>query len=205
MVRIYYCKTENFEHRYEEALPLLSPERRTKTERYLKKEDKLLSLTTGLMLKKIFGDNYADKLSYNEHGKPIFEHGLCFSVSHSRNISALAVSKNNIGVDIEGTNAVSQAVIKRCFTEDEQDYACLSTRNARRLWTAKEAVLKLLGTGFGLSPKNFSVLPLTERHEINGVEIRFFCAEIEELPLTLAYEGDEDEFEILEFQPEDLI
>ncbi len=204
-MKVYYCKTEKFEHCYEKAISLLSQERREKTERYLKKEDKLLSLTTGLMLRKVFGEDYSEKIKYNEHGKPFFEHGPCFSVSHSKNIAILAVSENNIGADIEGAKAVSEAVIKRCFTEEEQIYAFLSTQNTLYVWTAKEAVLKLLGCGFSFSPKNFSVLPFEEKHEIKRAKIGFIRTEICKIPLTVAYEGEENEAEILEFQPEDLI
>ena len=95
--------------------------------------------------------------------------------------------------------------MNRCFTEEEQVFAKLSTENFLRIWTAKEAVLKFLGTGFSLSPKSFSVLPLDSEHEINGEKIRFFCGKIGEAPITAAFSGNDDNFEIREFLPEDLI
>ncbi len=205
MVKLYYCNTEKFEHLYEKALPLLTEKRRAKTEGYTKKEDKLCSLAVGLMLKKVLNICDDRQISYNEHGKPFFEHGSCFGISHSKNIAVLAVCKNNIGVDIETANGISEAVMHRCFTEEEREYALLSTDNALQIWTAKEAVLKLLGTGFSLSPKSFNLLPFEEKHTVNGVTMGFFTAKIENYPITLAYEGEEKEFEILEFQPEDLV
>ena len=80
----------------------------------------------------------------------------------------------------------------------------MSTENFRLVWTAKEAVLKFLGTGFSYAPKNFSVLPLSEEHEIKGKKLKFLSSDINGTVFTAAFCGDE-EFEIREFQPEDLI
>ncbi|MBR3935302.1 MAG: 4-phosphopantetheinyl transferase family protein, partial [Oscillospiraceae bacterium] len=106
---------------------------------------------------------------------------------------------------IEARENVNPALAKRCFTEEEQDFAKLSTQNFLRIWTAKEAVLKLLGTGFSYSPSNFSVLPLDEEHYIEEKNIRFFCDEINGFPLTAAFCEKDDNFEIREFLPEDLL
>ena len=39
-------------------------------------------------------------LTYNEHGKPMFKE-FCFNISHSKNLIAVGVSNNPIGVDIQ--------------------------------------------------------------------------------------------------------
>lgn len=205
MVRIYFCDMTNFEHLYDDCLCFLTEKRKQKAERCINKNDALLSATVGLMLRKVLGVINDNMLLYGEHGKPFLEHGPCFSISHSRKYAVLAVSNNNIGVDIEMHETARESVMKRCFSEDEQDFAKLSTENFLRIWTAKEAVLKLLGTGFSFSPNYFSVLPFDEEHEINGTKIRFFCGFIGKAPLTAAYCGDENEFEIREFLPEDLL
>ncbi|MBQ7873870.1 MAG: 4'-phosphopantetheinyl transferase superfamily protein [Oscillospiraceae bacterium] len=205
MAQIYFCDMTKFEHLYEDCLCFLPEKRKQKAEKYINKNDALLSATAGLMLRKVLGVDEDGKLKYNEHGKPFVEHGPCFSISHSRKYSVLTVSENEIGIDIEMHESAKEAVIKRCFAEEEQFFAKMSTENFLRIWTAKEAVLKLLGTGFSFSPKSFSVLPLDEEHEINGVKMRFFCETIGEAPFTAAYCGDENKFEIREFLPEDLL
>ena len=204
MPRIYFCDMKKFEHLYEECVSLLPEKRRKKAEKLINKNDALLSATAGLMMRELFGEK-TEEIRFNEHGKPFFEHGPFFSISHSRQYSVVAVSENEIGIDIEMHESPSERLIDRCFTEDEQQFARLSTENFLRIWTAKEAVLKFLGTGFSFSPKNFSVLPLTEEHEIEGRKIRFFCGKIENVPITAAFCGNDDVFEIMEFQPEDLI
>ncbi len=205
MPRIFFCDMTNFEHLYEECVSLLPPKRAAKAERLINKNDALLSAVSGLMMKEILGITDDDMLKYNEHGKPFLEHGPCFNISHSRKYAVLAVSENEIGVDTEMNRDIDEGIINRCFLEDEADFARLSTENYLRIWTAKEAVLKLLGKGFTFSPKNFSVLPFDEEHEINGVKMRFFCANLKDAPLTAAYCGNENDFEVRELFPEDLI
>lgn len=205
MPQIYYCDTAKFDPLYEKMLENLPEERKLKTEGFSKRKDKLLSAAAGLMVIKIFGKDAFEKILYNEHGKPFFELGKKFSISHSGRFSVIAVSEEEIGIDIEEREIINPAVAKRCFTEEEQDFAKMSTQNFLRIWTAKEAVLKLLGTGFSYSPSSFSVLPLDEDHCIEEKKIRFFCDEINGFPLTAAFCGKDDNFEIREFLPEDLL
>lgn len=205
MPQIYYCDMEKFEHLYEECIALLPMKRREKAERKINKNAALLSAVSGLMMKKVLGITDDEMLCYNEHGKPFLKNGPFFSISHSRRYAVLSVSNEQIGIDIEMNRDIDEGIINRCFTEDEGIFARMSTENYLRIWTAKEAVLKLLGTGFSFSPKNFSVLPFDEEHEINGINMRFFVSTLGDAPLTAAYCGNNNEFEITELLPEDLI
>ena len=204
MVHIYFCDMYNFEHLYEETIALLPEKRRCKAEKLYNKNDAILSATAGLMMKEVLKITEDGMVKLGEHGKPYLEQGPFFSVSHSRRYSVLAVSENEVGVDIEMHEGINEQIAKRCFTEEEQEFALHSTENFQRIWTAKEAVLKFLGKGFSYAPKNFSVLPLSEEHEILGKKIKLFCSDINGAVLTAAYCGEE-KFEITEFQPEDLI
>lgn len=203
MPQIYYCNAEKIGHLFDDMISALPKERAEKANRLFKENDRILSAAAGFMIFKVFGKNAFENIKYGEHGKPFFEHGEFFSISHSGKYAVLAVSKNNIGIDIEVKTEANENVAKRCFSEEEQVFAKMSTENFFRIWTAKEAVLKFLGTGFSFSPKNFSVLPLDDEHEINGETMRFFCGKIENVPFTAAYCEDEKEFFIREFLPED--
>lgn len=205
MPRIYFCDMTNFEHLYEECVFLLPPERKAKAERIINKNQALLSAVSGLMMKKLLGITNDEMLCYNEHGKPFLEHGPFFSLSHSRKYAVLAVSDDEIGIDTEMNRDIDIGIIKRCFTDDEAEFAVLSTENYLRIWTAKEAVLKLMGTGFSCPPKSFSVLPFDEEHEINGIKMRFFLMDLKGAPVSCVYCGNDNDFKILELFPEDLI
>ena len=205
MAHIYYCDMNNFEHLFEECVSLLPEKRRQKAERIINKNEALLSATAGLMMKEVLGITKDGMIKFEEHGKPYLEHGPFFSVSHSRRYSVLAVSENNIGIDIEMHENINQRLMERCFTAEEQKFAGLSTENALRIWTAKEAVLKFLGTGFSYAPKNFSVFPIEKEYEICKNKIKLFSSDINGAVFTAAYSEKDEKFEITEFQPEDLI
>ena len=202
--QIYFCDAEKIGYLYDKMLMLIPKERAEKANKLFKENDRILSAAAGFMVTEIFGKDAFEKMSYSEHGKPFFEHGKHFSISHSGKFAVLAVSEGNIGIDIETKVSSDERVARRCFTEEEQAFAKMSTENFLRIWTAKEAVLKFLGTGFSFSPSGFSVLPLNEEHLINGEKMQFFCGKIGEYPFTAAYCEDNDEFLIRELIPEDI-
>jgi phosphopantetheinyl transferase len=99
------------------------------------------------------------------YGKPLIADGLPqieFSISHSENLSLLAISRTaKIGVDVEAKAVTGwQEIAAELFSRREQ--ATLDrARPAERqqtflsLWTAKEAYSKLLGVGLAFdAPAN---------------------------------------------------
>ena len=102
------------------------------------------------------------KFGYNSSGKPFLssptKDKLTFNLSHSGSKAILAVTMDGeVGVDIEKIDPVLnfQSLASRYFTLAEiNDLKKLSIIRQRRqfyrLWTRKEAVLKMYGTGFSL-------------------------------------------------------
>ena len=87
---------------------------------------------------------------YNEQGAPCLEHGPCFSISHCKHGIAVAVSEKPIGIDIEHIRTAKPELVARTMNEQEQNeiWSAPSPDVAfTRLWTQKEAVLKMQGTG----------------------------------------------------------
>ena len=212
MPQIYWCEAEELRKYWQQGTTLLTEKRREKTLRLVKEEDRLLSLGAGLMLRTVLKISSDDEIKYNEHGKPYFEHGkhdfehgTHFSISHSGNIAVLAVSKDEIGVDIEKLRAPNAAVIRRCFTEKEALRAQNSAEEFTRLWTEKEAVLKLLGTGFSLSPKSFCLVPQQERYSVLSTELCIFHTEISNMPLSAAFCGSDSAFTIKKLSAAELL
>ena len=81
-----------------EHIPLISPERAEKAQRYRFSADKKRCVAGGLLLRRFLGDAaiYTDPF-----GKPRAESGVCFNLSHSGDWVLLAVSDKEIGCDIE--------------------------------------------------------------------------------------------------------
>lgn len=205
MPQIYWCKADELREIQRQGTALLTEKRREKMLRLLNEEDRILSLGIGLMLKTVLKISSDDEIKYNEHGKPYFEHGVHFSISHSGKIAVLAVSEDEIGVDIEKLREPNEAVIRRCFTEAEAARAQNSPEEFTRLWTEKEAVLKLLGTGFSLSPKSFCLVPEQESYDVLSTEFRIFCTEIDNMPLSAAFCGSNSAFTIKKLSAAELL
>lgn len=82
-------------------------------------------------------------LSYNSNGKPFLKNGGFISISHSKSIIGIAWSFDyNIGLDIEEINDRIQKVENRFINDDEMKFA-QSLENKTRIWTIKEALIKI--------------------------------------------------------------
>lgn len=76
---------------------------------------------------------------------------LHISLSHCRTAVAAAVSHDGpVGIDVESRRRIDEGLMRRVCTADEQaaiDRSADPTMAFLRLWTRKEAVLKMRGTG----------------------------------------------------------
>jgi 4'-phosphopantetheinyl transferase len=87
---------------------------------------------------------------YNEHGAPYIEGGPYFSISHCKHGIAVAIGEKPIGIDIEHIRTAKPELVAHTMNEMEQAqiWAADSPDVAFTcLWTQKEAVLKMRGTG----------------------------------------------------------
>ena len=87
---------------------------------------------------------------YNDYGAPYIEGGPYFSISHCKTAIAVAVSENPIGIDIEGIRTFKPELMRKTMSPAEQQRISSSATpevEFIRLWTQKEALLKLQGTG----------------------------------------------------------
>lgn len=111
------------------------------------------------------------RLASGEHGKPGLDLSqvnspLQFNLSHSGGLALLALSLvGPLGVDIERIPTDKPPpwkVAQRCFTARERQALAQGTEQQRgqtfyRLWTRKEAVVKLLGEGLQAPLQAFNV------------------------------------------------
>lgn len=87
---------------------------------------------------------------YNEYGAPSIQGGPYFSISHCKEGIAVAVDSQPIGIDVESVRPFKEALMHKTMNASEQA-AILSSDDPdwafTRLWTQKEAVLKMQATG----------------------------------------------------------
>ena len=102
-----------------------------------------------------FGYQDSD-LFYDENGKPHLHDGKHISITHSFIFSAVIISENIVGIDIEKQRD-KIAVIAHKFVDYEFDYLNEADegyiKKLTRIWCVKESLYKLFATP-GLSFKN---------------------------------------------------
>lgn len=113
--------------------------------------------------KEIFSSFYRmhePKFYRNDHGKPfLVGDKLFFSLSHSFDTIALAVSESPVGLDVESLRANKKhAAVSQRFSAREQE-DILDERSFLNNWTAKESYVKYKGV---------SLLPLLSSLEFFG-------------------------------------
>lgn len=136
------------------------PKRYSHFETFYFEKDRLLSAGAGFLLAKVIQCKEND-IRINEYGKPYLDSDVQFNISHSGQYTVLAVSDCNVGVDIECISDKNLGISDVVFTEDEK--AWINVDPIKRffiLWTAKESILKLFGTGLSVDMKSFSSLKL---------------------------------------------
>ena len=109
-----------------------------------------VELLRGLRL--LFDINGMPEFSFNEHGKPFLaEHpDVHFSISHCSQAVGCLLSDRPCGLDIERIRPVKEGLVRYTMNAAEAEAvfaAPCPELMFTRLWTQKEAVLKLLGTG----------------------------------------------------------
>lgn len=136
-----------------EYLPYVSALRRDRIARKRSSQDKLLSLTAGLLVSHEVSRRTGiprEKIRYTHgtFGKPYLEgNALQFSLSHTAGAVCAAFSGEEVGVDIERRDRrVSSRISERILSAAEKPLVT-STEDLLRLWVQKEAFLKRLGTG----------------------------------------------------------
>jgi 4'-phosphopantetheinyl transferase len=137
------------------ALSLLSTEERGRYERFHHDMDASLFLSGRYLARHLLAHLSARQpsdISIITDGiatKP-YDSGrlLEFSISHSGNYVAVAVSRQPVGIDIQVHDQTQTAIFDRFFTAEEKVYARQSSQNFYRLWTTVESLAKITGLGF---------------------------------------------------------
>lgn len=148
--------TQCSEQEVTRLLPIVSPQRREQALRYTHIFGqfcclKSYELLTQLLVK--WGGDNVDKMPefvYNEHGAPYLAVGPYFSISHCKQGIAVAVSETPIGIDIEMIRPLNEGLVRKTMNDVEQTHIFSSSHPETefiRLWTQKEAYVKMQGTG----------------------------------------------------------
>lgn len=141
---------------WQAALPLLSEQRREQCLKFKHELGRKTCAAAYLLLcealRKEYGIDETPVFEYGEHGKPaIVGHpDIHFNLSHCREAAICVVSDKPVGVDIESIHRYSESLARYVMNDDELEKILHAENPAlefTKLWTQKEAVVKLSGHG----------------------------------------------------------
>jgi 4'-phosphopantetheinyl transferase len=89
------------------------------------------------------------ELAKDGNGAPCPVNGIHWSVSHKPKYVAAVVGKDRVGIDIEEMRPRTDSLFARVADDEEWELNQKSWHTLFRYWTAKEAVLKVIGIGIG--------------------------------------------------------
>ena len=147
----------------EAALGEISEQRREQALKFRHELGQRLCVLAYLLLKKGLRETYGitenPVFEYNEHGKPsIVGHSeIFFNLSHCKEAAVCVISDQPIGIDVESFREYKEGLVHYTMNDEEIRQIESSENPAAtfiRLWTMKEATLKLIGTGISNDIKN---------------------------------------------------
>jgi len=141
---------------WQAALPLLSAQRREQCLGFRHELGRKTCAAAYLLLCEALRQEYGIQeppvFEYGEHGKPAIQGhpDIHFNLSHCRQAAICVVSTQPVGVDIESIHRYSESLARYVMSDAEMHQILHSDNPAvefTRLWTRKEAVVKLSGRG----------------------------------------------------------
>ncbi|MCF0160394.1 MAG: 4'-phosphopantetheinyl transferase superfamily protein [Bacteroidaceae bacterium] len=147
----------------ENLIATLPPQRREVVMRFKFEQGRKESTLAYLLLCKGLTEHYGVKVMpdfvVSEHGKPSLADypDIHFNLSHCKEAVACVIADFPVGVDVERLRPQNEEVIRYTMNEKERDEISRSadpTLTFTCLWTQKEAVFKLRGTGITDDIKN---------------------------------------------------
>ena len=144
------------------ALRDVSEQRREQALRFRHELGQRQSVLAYQLLKRCLREQYGLEenplLEYGEHGKPSIagRPDICFNLSHCREAVACVVSSRPVGIDVESIREYRPSLVH--YTMSDEETAAVEGADDPatafiRLWTMKEATVKLCGTGISTDMK----------------------------------------------------
>ena len=162
IVKLYTIDINTAFHHKKTLLEKVNDQQKEKALRYKNELDQVRSLASSYLINKLS----KEPLLFNDMGKPFFEKGPYFNVSHSGQYIVMAVSSKDIGVDIEENKEIDMSPLIRIFNEAE---AKMIKEHADfyYLWCAKESLIKCIGSSISRI-KEIPALPFNGVKSFNG-------------------------------------
>ena len=147
----------------EAGLKGISVQRREQALKFKYEQGQRLCVLAYQLLKQGLREEYGitenPVFTYNEHGKPsIAGHPeIFFNLSHCKEAAACVIADEPVGIDVEAIRSYNNSLVNYTMNDREIQEIKAATQPATafiRLWTMKEATMKLIGTGISNDMKS---------------------------------------------------
>ncbi len=140
---------------YNNCISLMEQTRKKYIESITNESKKMQSVYGEWLVKTVSANllntNIENIIIERKNGKPFIKNfPLFISISHSGNFVAAAFSEHEIGIDIEVMREIDFKTAKRVLTDSDLEFLNSQENKADaflKIWTAKEAYLKMTGDG----------------------------------------------------------
>lgn len=178
MINVYMADLTGLEEKYDEKLNMLHQSRAEKLNAFKMQADKVRGLGAGLLLQKGL-EEYLDlvnekTLRCDEEGRPVIEYSygpqgkpylkeypdVYFSLSHSGNMVALALSDAEVGIDVQEMRGYNEKIARRFYHAKEVQMLEQTADDKKeayfyKIWCMKEAYIKYTGKGMSEDLRSF--------------------------------------------------
>ena len=188
-VKLYVADTDLGKKHFRFLLENVSAGQKEKALRYANEIDQIRSLLSSYLKNQLS----REELLKNENGKPYFNNGPYFNISHSGRYVLMAVSTAEIGVDIEEIKNKDMSPLVRIFNEAEAKMI-KEHSDFYYLWCAKESLIKCMGLSVG-KVREIPGLPLNGLKTYKGKDYQCKSFIYDKHIVSITREGNE-EYEI---------
>jgi len=151
--------------RWEELFARLPGTMQVVNHRYKRWQDRHTHLFGRLLLLqglRLLGDScQLSSIQYTGHGKPYFDTGPRFNISHSGNCVICVISENmEVGIDTENIRELEYDHFFKLFSAEEWQLISDSSNPLHtfyKFWTIKESVIKAEGSGLSIPLKKIRI------------------------------------------------
>ena len=189
IVKLVVLDIELALHHQKKLLEKVNDKQKEKAFGYKNEADQIRSLASSYLINSLS----SEPLLFNDTGKPFFENGPFFNISHSGRYIVMAVSNKEVGVDIEENVERNMSALIRIFNEAE---AKMIKEHADfyYLWCAKESLIKCIGSSIS-KVKEVPSLPLNGLKTFKGKDYQSKTFVYEKHIISITRESNED-FEV---------
>lgn len=180
MMKFRVLEIKDFtEAQFEQAFEKMSEKRQERCLRYKFAEDRRRMAFGEELLRELVCDVYGvtdEEITLENlpSGKPLAKvkgKDIFISITHSGDFVAATVCDTAVGIDLEVKKEFKPSLLRKALSSEELEYVEKSKDKNQaflKIWTAKEAYLKLTGEGLkGFSKAN--VLPLVKNGKWDGL------------------------------------